>query len=186
MRGGFTFKGIHSSVYGVRKTPTSEMLSPLKRRNLISIPGRSKAIIQQDGGYEPRTERMLCTYVEQSGVDIYQQVRNIAGWLSGVGELTYDSEPNLHYNAYVSSPPERVIRNGYAAFELEFTINHPFAYERATQLERPVGVFLPNNFIKILIDGTVNTPVKIIIKNNTRSTITDLKVFHQYIQTVEN
>ncbi len=50
--GGFTFKGIHSSVYGVRETPGTRVLSPVKRRSLIEIPGRSSAVIQEDGGYQ--------------------------------------------------------------------------------------------------------------------------------------
>ena len=125
--GGFTFKGIHSSTFGVRETPGDRVLSPLKRRSLIEIPGRSSAVIQEDGGYQSRVESISCSYAAQEGISLQRQVRLIAGWLDGVGELTYDYEPEMHYNAFLSSAPPTVKALEYATFDLEFTINHPFA-----------------------------------------------------------
>lgn len=187
MLGGFTFKGIHSSVYGVRETPSSRVLSPLKRRTIIPIAGKSRAIIQQDGGYEPRVESILCSYVLESGVNIYEQVRLIAGWLDGIGELTFDYEPTLHYNAYLSSPPPTVTMLQYAQFQLEFTINHPFGYETAIEENYIIDAFEPLNQIGLLVNGTVKTPARITIKNNSETeTITGIKIVHRYIENVEN
>jgi phage-related protein len=181
MLGGFTFRGVHSSVYGVRETPTKRILSPLKRRKLITIPGRSDAFIEEDGGYEPRVESIRCSYVLPDGANSLEEVRNIAGWLDGVGELTYDYEPNLHYNAYLSSPPPTAAMLDFAQFDLEFTMSHPFAYETAIQQDEVIGRFTSNNFADVDTDGTVETPVRIIIQNLNHATISRLKIYHRYV-----
>jgi len=171
MVGGFTFKGIHSSTFGVRETPGDRVLSPLKRRSLIEIPGRSTSVIQEDGSYQARVETISCSYIAQPGVSLQRQVRLIAGWLDGVGELTYDYEPEMHYNAYLSSPPPTVKALEYATFDLEFTCNHPFAYETAQQFVKTISS--GNSFI-ITTEGTVKTPIRIIIKNLGNNTITKM------------
>ena len=181
MLGGFTFKGIHSSVYGVRETPSSQVLSPLKRRSLINIPGRSNSFIQEDGGYEARQESILCSYAAQEGVSLQQQVRKIAGWLNGVGELTFDYEPTMHYNAYLSSPPPTVKMLEFAQFTLDFTITHPFAYETAVQ---QIHYISNNETVKVVTNGTVETPVRIIIKNLTNKKITSIKLVHRFIEEI--
>ena len=181
MLGGFKFKGVHSSVYGVRETPSSQVLSPLKRRSLIEIPGRSNSFIQEDGGYEPRQESILCSYAKQEGVDLQRQVRLIAGWLDGVGELTFDYEPTMHYNAYLSSPPPTVKMLEFAQFTLDFTITHPFAYETAVQ---QIQYISNNETVEVVTNGTVETPVRIIIKNLTNKKITSIKLIHRFIEEI--
>ena len=174
MDGGFTFKGVHSSIFGVFETPESRVLLPQKRRSLIEIPGRSESYIQEDGGYNSRVESISCSYIPKPGENLQRQVRLIAGWLSGVGELTFDYEPDLHYNAFLSSAPPLVMQLAmqYATFELEFTINHPFAYETAQQLQ--FTVTQPDQEIGLVIDGTMSTPVRFIIKNTSVETINNI------------
>ena len=182
MLGGFTFKGVHSSVYGVRETPSSQVLSPLKRRSLIEIPGRSNSFIQEDGGYESRKESILCSYAKQEGVDLQRQVRLIAGWLDGVGELTFDYEPTMHYNAYLSSPPPTVKMLEFAQFTLDFTITHPFAYETAVQQKQFIGRFTKT--VQVITDGTTKTPFRLIMKNVTNKKITSIKITHRFIEDI--
>lgn len=181
MLGGFTFKGVHSSVYGVRETPSSRVLSPRKRRSLIEIPGRSNSFIQEDGGYEARNESILCSYARQEGVDLQLQVRLIAGWLDGVGELTFDYEPNMHYNAYLSSPPPTVKMLEFAEFTLDFTITHPFAYETAVQQRQFIGT---NKTVQLITNGTTKTPFRLIIKNVTNKKITSIKIIHKILEDI--
>ena len=181
MLGGFTFKGVHSSYYGVRETPSSGVLSPLKRRSLIEIPGRSNSFIQEDGGYESRKESILCSYAKQEGVDLQRQVRLIAGWLDGVGELTFDYEPTMHYNAYLSSPPPTVKMLEFAQFTLDFTITHPFAYETAVQQKQFIGT---NKTVQLITDGTTKTPFRLIIKNVTDQKITSIKIIHKILEDI--
>ncbi len=179
--GGFTFKGVHSSTYGVFETPQSRQLMPEKRRTLIDIPGRSTAFLQEDGGYNVRVESILCSYVPSEGESLQRQVRLIAGWLNGVGELTFDYEPEMHYNAYLSSPPPttKQMAMEYAQFELEFTINHPFAYETAIQQHE---VIIDESPIIVVAEGTIDTPVRIIIKNLGTTPIQNLVLTRQFIQ----
>ena len=181
MLGGFTFKGVHSSVYGVRETPSSRVLSPRKRRSLIEIPGRSASFIQEDGGYDARQESILCSYAAQEGVSLQQQVRRIAGWLNGVGELTFDYEPTMHYNAYLSSPPPTVKMLEFAQFTLDFTITHPFAYETAVQQQQFIGT---NKTVQVITDGTTKTPFRLIMKNVTNKKITSIKITHRFIEDI--
>lgn len=179
MLGGFTFKGVHSSMYGVRETPGDRVLSPLKRRSLIEIPGRSSAVIQEDGGYNSRVESILCSYARQPDISLQRQVRLIAGWLDGVGELTFDYEPEMHYNAFLSSAPPTVKMLEYATFELEFTINHPFAYETAQQA---IFNITSGDSIRIDTAGTVQTPIRITIKNVGQNPIKNLVITSKFIQ----
>lgn len=181
MNGGFTFKGIHSSVYGVYETPESQVLLPQKRRTLIEIPGRSEAFIQEDGGYNSRIESISCSYIPKEGENLQRQVRLIAGWLSGIGELTFDYEPEMHYNAFLSSAPPTVKQMAmrYAQFTLEFTMNHPFAYETAKQRNFEV---IPGNSITIETEGTVATPVRIVIRNTGTKPIHNIIIASKYIE----
>jgi len=178
--GGFSFKGIHSSTFGIREVPGDRVLSPLKRRSLITIPGRSSAVIQEDGGYESRVESITCSYAALPGVSTQRQVRLIAGWLDGVGELTYDYEPEMHYNAFLSSAPPTAKTLEYAAFQLEFTINHPFAYETAQQLVFDVS---SGEEFYINTEGTVQTPVRLVIRNTGTSVIKNLVIRSKFINT---
>lgn len=182
MQGGFTFKGVHSGTFGVYETPESQVLLPQKRRTLIDIPGRSESFIQEDGGYNSRVESISCSYAPRPGENLQRQVRLIAGWLSGVGELTFDYEPEMHYNAFLSSAPPAVKQMAmqYATFELEFTINHPFAYETAQQLHFEEVV--SGTSISLLTDGTVSTPVRLIIKNTGDKPIQNLIVTQKFIE----
>lgn len=182
MEGGFTFKGVHSSTYGVYETPESRVLLPQKRRTLIEIPGRSESFIQEDGGYNSRVESISCSYSPRAGENLQRQVRLIAGWLSGVGELTFDYEPEMHYNAFLSSAPPAIKQMAmqYATFELEFTINHPFAYETAQQL-RFEGVE-SGEPISFTTDGTVSTPIRLTIKNTGITPIHNLIITQKFIE----
>lgn len=181
MTGGFTFKGVHSSVYGVYETPESQVLLPQKRRTLIEIPGRSEAFIQEDGGYNSRVESISCSYIPKEGESLQRQVRLIAGWLSGVGELTFDYEPEMHYKAFLSSAPPTVKQMAmqYAQFTLEFTMNHPFAYETAKELRFQIG---SGDSIILNTEGTISTPVRIIIKNTGTAPIKNLVLLSKFIK----
>ena len=172
--GGFTFRGKHSSEFGVRQTPDSRVLSPLKKRTLLTIPGRSTAIVEEDGSYDVRTESISCSYVAQDGISLQRQVRLIAGWLDGVGELSFDYEPEMRYQAFLSSPPPTVKKLEYATFDLEFTINHPFAYEDARTVKDDLTG--TGQSISFPVTGTVETPARIIIKNTGTQIITNLTV----------
>lgn len=172
-RGGFSFRGIHSSEFGVFETPDSLQLMPHKRRNLIQIPGRSKAFIQEDGGYDENRISLSCSYVPSYGEDLQRRVREIARWLSGVGELSMDYEEEMHYQAFLSSPPPLTKDLSYdaAEFTLDFTITHPFAYELPQHKTSVVG---RNQFFLVEVGGTITTPARFRIINTGANTIKNL------------
>lgn len=172
--GGFTFRGQHSSEFGVRATPSTRVLSPQKRRTVLEIPGRSSAYIEEDGGYNSRVESIMCSYVAQEGVSLQRQVRLIAGWLDGIGELTFDYEPEMHYRAFLSSAPPTVKKLTHATFELEFTINHPFAYETAQEVTADLTA--SGDTFNATIGGTVKTPMYLIIRNDGTKPITHVTI----------
>jgi phage-related protein len=178
--GGFTFKGVHSSVYGVRQTPKSQVLTPQKRRTLLVIPGRSSAIIQEDGGYDVRTETVECSYAAQEGVNLYRQVRRIAGWLDGIGELVFDYEPEMRYMAFLSSPPPTIKMLSHAIFDLEFTFNSPFAYEVAEAVNANINNS-GDSFV-IATDGTIKTPVILTLTNIGTTVITNIVITASHIE----
>ena len=109
------------------------------------------------------------------------QVRRIAGWLNGVGELTFDYEPTMHYNAFLTSAPPTVKMLEFAQFTLNFTITHPFAYETAVQQKQSIS---NNEIVEVVTNGTVETPVRIIIKNLTNKKITSIKIVHRFIEEI--
>ena len=172
--GGFTFNGFHSSEFGVRQTPGTRVLLPQKRRTILDIPGRSSSIVQEDGGYNARTESIQCSYVLREGESLQRQVRKIAGWLSVTGELSFDYEPEMKYMAFLSSAPPTVKMLEYATFELEFTIISPFAYEAEQQLK--VNLTPLSNTFNATIGGTVKTPVKLQIRNTGGSPIRNIVI----------
>jgi predicted phage tail component-like protein len=178
--GGFTFKGVHSSTYGVFETPEDRVLSPLKRRTLITIPGRNTAFVQEDGGYDARVESISCSFAQESipTANLQRQVRLIAGWLSGMGELTFDYEPEMHYYAFLSNAPPTVKHLQYAQFTLEFTCNHPFAYETAISEHFTITDKSP---ITIQAEGTVETPIRMVIKNTSNKPIQNLAITRRFI-----
>ncbi len=168
--GGFSFKGVHSFTFGVRQTPGDRILLPMRRRGVFRIPGRSTSVIQEDGTYETRVESIECSYALQEGQNVQDQVRKIAQWLQGEGDLIYDYEPNIRYHAYVSNAPPTVKDLEYATFDLEFTCNPPFAMGTEIRVSVPCSVNSSNRTIVsagdyFLIPETITTPVKIVAAN---------------------
>ena len=69
----------------------------------------------------------------------------------------------------------------FAQFTLDFTITHPFAYETAVQ---QIQYISNNETIEVVTNGTVETPVRIIIKNLTNKKITSIKLIHRFIEEI--
>jgi len=175
MQGGFIFRGTHSSEYGVFCSPESRVLMPSKRRSPITIPGRSGAFRQEDGGRDVRQESISCWYVKRDGKDVAERARLIAGWLSEEGELGFDSEPGKYYRAYLVGAPPLAKHLQYGEFVLSFEMNPPFAYELPQSLDVKVTSQSP---VQLDVGGTAETPVRIIIRNTGTTTIRNLVLLH--------
>jgi hypothetical protein len=111
-------------------------------------------------------------------VNLQRQVRLIAGWLDGIGELTFDYEPEMHYNAFLSAAPPTAKNLLYAQFTLEFTITHPFAFETAISKSFAIKGERP---VVIEAQGTIETPIRMIIKNTGTTPIRNLVITRTFI-----
>ena len=163
-------------MYGVFCNPESRVLMPSKRRNPITIPGRSGVFRQEDGGREVRQESLSCWYVKREGADIAERARLIAGWLSEEGELGFDSEQGKYYRAYLVGAPPLIKHLQYGEFTLTFEMNPPFAYELPQALDITVKDQTP---IQLHVSGTAETPVRFIIRNTGTTTIKNLVLLHR-------
>ena len=86
----------------------------------------------------------------------------------------------MHYNAFLSSAPPTVKQMAmqYATFDLEFTINHPFAYETAEQLRFEID---SGDTITLETQGTISTPIRMVITNTGSAPIHNLIVVSKFI-----
>ena len=87
----------------------------------------------------------------------------------------------MHYKAFLSSAPPTVKQMAmqYAQFTLEFTMNHPFAYETAKELRFQIG---SGDSILLNTEGTISTPVRLIIKNTGTAPIKNLVLLSKFIK----
>ena len=96
---GFSFKGVHSSKFGIYTQDQSRTLLPPKREGKITIPGRSGYYDDVGAVYNERAESVLCSFVCPEGKTVPEVCREIAYWLSGSGRLIFDREPDKYYLA---------------------------------------------------------------------------------------
>ena len=82
---GFSFKGVHSSKFGIYTQDQSRTLLPPKREGKITIPGRSGYYDDVGAVYNERAESVLCSFVCPEGKTVPEVCREIAYWLSGSG-----------------------------------------------------------------------------------------------------
>ncbi|MCL2751869.1 MAG: phage tail family protein [Firmicutes bacterium] len=176
---GFTYRGVHSSKYNIICDPTSRQLIPERRRNTITVPGRSGSYKQEDGAYNDRSESFRCYYTKREDSNISLQAREIAAWLATEGTLCFDNEPDKYYDAYFAGSPPLTKHLKYGEFDLSFTYSPPFAYTAPQSLI--VTLTNEGDEIKIPVAGTAPTPFRIIIKNNGDTVIENLRISYQLL-----
>lgn len=168
---GFTFRGIHSSKFGICTQDQSRVLIPPRREGRVTIPGRSG---YYDGilntVYDERVEEVVCGFVKPAGMTIPEACREIAYWLSGTGRLVYDKEPDKSYTATLSGAPPMEQHLHYGRFTLTWSCNPPFAYGRRVALPIRTG----RNVVRY--QGTAETPCIILLQNNSSWNIQNLRI----------
>jgi len=174
MIGGFTYRGIHSSTYGVTCSANSRVLMPQKNVSQIRIPGKSGAYTQTDDTWGTRQETISCDWGNPGGISTPHLIREIAGWLGYPGELVFDSEPDKRYRGRIVSAPPVEGDLAIGGFDIVFEASDPpFAYEPATSQTFTVTDQTP---IPLSLGGTVKTPVRITITNTGTTTIGTLVI----------
>lgn len=168
---GFTFRGKHSSVFGIHTVDQARTISPPRREGRITIPGRSGYYDGVSGGvYDERQEVILCAFACPKGRTVPEVCREIAYWLSGAGPLVYDKEPDKYYTARLSGAPPMAQHLKYGEFTLTWSCNPPFAFGRTVSVPIRKG--------KNAIDyaGTAPTPCVIVLRNVSQSSTANITI----------
>lgn len=157
---GFSFRGVHSSAFGIFTQDQSRELLPPRREGRITIPGRSGYYDGAAGNvYDERAESVLCSFKCPAGRTVPELCREIAYWLSGTGRLAYDKEPDKHYMAHITGGPPMAQHLKYGEFTLTWSCNPPFALGRT--VTQPI--FSGEN--RIMYQGTAEAPCVIVLRN---------------------
>lgn len=126
----FAFKGMDSSVFGVRVLSMPNLSLPDERGTVAEIAGRSGTLWMADGAYDDivlkvRIEVPATPRIDEYGIDA---VEAVAGWLHGAGELVFGNDPTHCYDARITKKADlkwgRYLCGWYQA-EVTFTA-HPF------------------------------------------------------------
>lgn len=162
---GFTFRGVHSSVYGICTQDQGRAILPPGRDERIVIPGRSGYYDGPPGVYDERVEGLHCSFKCPPGETVPEMCREIAYWLSGTGRLIYDKEPDKYYTAHISGGPPMAQHLKYGEFDLTWSYNPPFA------LGRTVTQPIASGENTVDYQGTAETPCTIVLKNRSNADI---------------
>lgn len=126
---GFTFKGRHTSEFGLIVNSVQRSLLPPLEAKTIKIPNRA-------GEYFFGTEKGMRTFDVvmampiKSSSAVWELVRDINAWLYSdeEEELIFDQEPTKSYYAFVSGESPLDKQYAYGAFSIKFVCPDPYAY----------------------------------------------------------
>lgn len=168
----FTFKGVRDTDMGVNALPFTRTLKAEQRVIQTYVAGRDGTYDWTDGTYANGTITIPCIYF---GSTAPATIRQVAAWLAGSGQLIFDDEPDKYYEAHVynTADLERQLYEG--AFEITFTV-FPFAL---SQVHTQTGtISTSGGALRVVVDGTANTPCLITIINNGDETINAIRISH--------
>jgi predicted phage tail component-like protein len=172
--GGFTFDGIHSSVYGI-KAKIIRNLAPSTRDKEDDVPGR-------DGTWYFGTDlgkgqlEVECVAKGTSRAEFLSKVRQIAAWINpkkGERKLISDDEPDKWCMARYSGsiPLDQLVKAG--KFTLPFAYSDPYDYLDG---EQPFTATVTQSIQVIKIEKeslSVDEYPKITITNNGQTAVTN-------------
>ena len=118
----FEYRGIRSSVYGIRIFDMPVRTMPALRGKTKDIAGASGSAFLSDGTYTD------VTVTVEFSVDNAAQLSAVSSWLTGKGTLIFSDEPGLAYDARIVTPPRRsslIIRMDAQRYTVSFSC-HPF------------------------------------------------------------
>jgi phage-related protein len=137
---GFTFKGVHSSAYGII-AGVSGQLFPEVRKSTIEIPGRDGVLDFDLNSFGPRKIIISCLAKAQSPNALLETLSSVAVWLTGGGWLTLDQDPTKRWQVKAYAGPDMERSPAAALFTVTFE-GQPYAEDiDATSLALPVGAY---------------------------------------------
>ncbi|MCD8391217.1 MAG: phage tail family protein [Firmicutes bacterium] len=142
MRTGFTYKGIHSSAYGITvKTQDRPIIPAAKTKTYSALYMDGTYDFSEANPYERRfyEERVFTEVLQitaENLSELQKSIGKIAVWLLGGGDLIFDDTPNVRWTARcdgsISFAPER--RGKSAVVTVQFKVS-AFAYSRISTLD---------------------------------------------------
>ena len=166
----FTFKGKTASEMGINVLPFSRTLRAEKRLVQTYIQGRDGTYDWSDDSYANGRIEIPCRYF---GSTAPQDLRTVAAWLNGSGNLSFDDEPDKHYRATMIGAITREQMLYEDSFTLTFSI-FPFALgelKTKTQVLAASG-----DSITVKTSGTAKTPARIIYQNAGNTTVDNITI----------
>lgn len=169
---GFTFRGRHSSEFNIGCRSIDRSAIPERRRYELVIPHRSGTREIPSDVYDKRKISVeIAAVFEETFEEFRIKIRELAYWLSGTGELSFDDEPDKKYTAslYDAIPLQQILLQPKAVVEITFDCQ-PFAFSDVISLPIKMG--------KNEIDykGTAKTPTKIILRNTSNSSAENISI----------
>jgi len=172
---GLTFKGRHSykEFKLVMRSDDRSLLPPSKvsQVDISFIDGRYD--LRREPVYDNRLITVKFSYIDMDLVNIQQRKRLIAGWLSGQGQLIFDDEPNIFYNAKIYEGISLSQYFGRSSFDIAFECE-PFALNTPNILTEYIT--MQNQKVNIDIEGNVRTGGKITLTNMGTTTINRIQI----------
>ncbi len=167
---GFTFKNKHSSEFGVYFKTLNRTITPPVRKSSYIIPNRNGDLTNIENTYDTRTISITASVLAKNLNSLRQNLRTVASWLNGKGELIFDDEPDKTYYCRIDDNLDlsQVACNGH--FQINF-ICQPFAYGKTKYIDIHLG-----NNKQIKYNGTYKTPCVIILTNNSSEVITHIRI----------
>ncbi|MBW8382900.1 MAG: phage tail family protein [Youngiibacter sp.] len=95
MGNSITFKGISSNTYGLIVNKLSPIQKAEERGTYQEVAGRDGYLFIDSRSYAPVDKEIVITTTSTSNID------SIKNWLTGEGDLTLSSEPDVFYKARV-------------------------------------------------------------------------------------
>ena len=149
-------------------------MAPSKRRNQYLIPGRDGLLDYGGETFDNRIITIEMTTHKSNFEDLRTQIRDVAKWLSGSGNLVFDDELDKAYRAkvFASLDLEQFATTGRTSVSFEC-----FSFAESLEFNQVNENFTNNNkSIFANVSGTANTCGIITIRNNGSNTIQTITI----------
>jgi len=120
---GFTFNNVHTSFFdGLIVKTLSKQIIAAKNKQEISVVDKDGLYIFE-GAYENKKISYKCSLVDVDISSRTSKLRDITKWLSSIGELVLDYDPDIIYEVVkITNDVTVAINQIYDTFNIEFTV----------------------------------------------------------------
>lgn len=157
----FTFNNIVSSSYDIIIKKMPPITSPLRNIETIKIDGRNGNLHIDNGTYDVKNITIECV------VTTNDHINDIKGWLTGIGTISFSTEPNVVYDCVVKN---QIALDKYLTHLREFPLQlELFPIGKSTTLTTVTKTTSPATFT---VGGTIGAKPILEVKGTGEATIT--------------